>query len=72
MQWDRDSTPANHILQERLLFSEEGSIVQYPHRVWGTHEISQADKLCLNETYSRPHIDKHLSDNFPIQNYLKQ
>jgi hypothetical protein len=34
---------ANHRLQESLCFSEEGSIVQYSHRVWGTHETSQVD-----------------------------
>jgi hypothetical protein len=28
--------------------------------------------MCLNETYSRVRIGKHLSDNFPIQNGLKQ
>jgi hypothetical protein len=29
-------------------------------------------KMCLNETYSTVRIGKHLSDNFPIQNGLKQ
>jgi hypothetical protein len=29
-------------------------------------------KLCLNETYSKVSIDKHLSESFPIQNGLKQ
>jgi hypothetical protein len=29
-------------------------------------------KLCLNETYSKVRIGKHLSDSFPIQNGLKQ
>jgi hypothetical protein len=29
-------------------------------------------KMCLNETYSKVHIGKHLSDSFPIQNSLKQ
>jgi hypothetical protein len=29
-------------------------------------------KVCLNETYSKVRIGKHLSDNFPIQNGLKQ
>jgi hypothetical protein len=29
-------------------------------------------KMCLNETYSKVCIGKHLSDNFPIQNGLKQ
>jgi hypothetical protein len=29
-------------------------------------------KMCLNETYSRVRVDKHLSDTFPIKNGLKQ
>jgi hypothetical protein len=29
-------------------------------------------KMCLNETYSKVHVDKLLSDTFPIQNGLKQ
>jgi hypothetical protein len=29
-------------------------------------------KLCLNETYSKIRIGKHLSDSIPIQNGLKQ
>jgi sorting nexin-29 len=29
-------------------------------------------KLCLNETYSKVRIGKHVSDSFPIQNRLKQ
>jgi hypothetical protein len=28
--------------------------------------------MYLNETYSKVCIGKHLSDSFPIQNYLKQ
>jgi len=30
------------------------------------------NQLCLNETYSKVHVDKLLSDKFPIQNGLKQ
>jgi hypothetical protein len=29
-------------------------------------------KMCLNETYSKVCIGKHLSDSFPIQSGLKQ
>jgi hypothetical protein len=29
-------------------------------------------KMCLNETYSKIHVGKRLSDLFPIQNCLKQ
>jgi retron-type reverse transcriptase len=28
--------------------------------------------MCLNETFSKVRIGKHLSDSFPIQNGLKQ
>jgi hypothetical protein len=28
--------------------------------------------ICLNKTYNKVHIGKHLSDSFPIQNGLKQ
>jgi hypothetical protein len=28
--------------------------------------------MCLNETYSKIHVGKHLPDKFPIQNGLKQ
>ena len=29
-------------------------------------------KMCMNETYSRDWVGKHLSDMFPIKNGLKQ
>jgi hypothetical protein len=29
-------------------------------------------KICLNETYSRVRVGKHLSDTFPIKNGLKK
>jgi hypothetical protein len=29
-------------------------------------------KMCLNESYGKDNIGKHLSANFPIQNGLKQ
>jgi hypothetical protein len=28
--------------------------------------------MCLNDTYNKVRIGKHLSDSFPIQNGLKQ
>jgi hypothetical protein len=39
--------------------------VQYSHRI-------TLIRICLNEIYSKVHIGKHLSDNFPIPNGLKQ
>jgi len=29
-------------------------------------------KMCVNETYSRVQVGKHLSDMFPVRNGLKQ
>jgi hypothetical protein len=35
-------------------------------------KLARLIKMCLNETYSKVRIGKHLSDSFPIQNGLKQ
>jgi hypothetical protein len=35
-------------------------------------KLGRLIKICLNETCSKVHIGKHLSDIFPIQNGLKQ
>jgi hypothetical protein len=35
-------------------------------------KLVKLNKMCLYETYSKVHIGKHLSDNFPTQNDLKQ
>jgi hypothetical protein len=37
-----------------------------------TMKLVRLIKLCLNETYSKVRIGKYLSDNFPLQNGLKQ
>jgi hypothetical protein len=34
--------------------------------------IGRLIKMCVNETYSKIHTGKHLSDSFPIENGLKQ
>jgi hypothetical protein len=39
---------------------------------WVPVELVRLIKMCLNETYSEVRIGKHLSDDFPIQNGLKQ
>jgi hypothetical protein len=36
------------------------------------HETSKANKMCLNDTYSRVWVVKHLSDMFPVRIGLKQ
>jgi hypothetical protein len=33
-------------------------------------KLARLIKPCLNETYSKVHIGKHLSDSFPVQNGL--
>jgi hypothetical protein len=35
-------------------------------------KLVQLIKMGLNETYSKAHIGKHLSDSFPIQHVLKK
>jgi hypothetical protein len=35
-------------------------------------KLARLIKMCLNETYIKVRIGKHLSDSFPIQNGLKQ
>jgi hypothetical protein len=35
-------------------------------------KLERLVKMCLNETYSRVRVGKHLSDTFPIKNGLKQ
>jgi hypothetical protein len=40
---------------------------------FGIHmKLVRLIKMCFNETYTKVHICKHLSDSFPIQNGLKQ
>jgi hypothetical protein len=34
--------------------------------------VPKCVKMCLNETYSKVRVGKHLSDSFPIRNGLKQ
>jgi hypothetical protein len=35
-------------------------------------KLGRLIKICLNEIYNKIHVDKHLSDSFPIQNFLRQ
>jgi hypothetical protein len=39
---------------------------------WVPMKLCRLIKMCLNEMYSKAYIGKHLSDNFPIQNGLKE
>jgi hypothetical protein len=35
-------------------------------------KLFRMNKMCLNETYNKRRTGKHLSDNFPLQNGIKQ
>jgi hypothetical protein len=35
-------------------------------------KLARLTKMCLNKTYNKVHISKHLSNNFHIQNCLRQ
>jgi hypothetical protein len=35
-------------------------------------KLGRLTEMCLNETYSKVRVGKHLSDNFPIDNGLKK
>jgi hypothetical protein len=37
-----------------------------------TMKLVKLVKMCLNETYSRDRVCKHMSDTFPVKNGLKQ
>jgi hypothetical protein len=39
---------------------------------WIPMKLVRLITMCLNETYNKVRIGKHLSDNLPIQNGLKQ
>jgi sorting nexin-29 len=43
-----------------------------PIEFWVPMKLFRLIKMCLNETYSKVRIGKHLSESFPIQNGLKQ
>jgi hypothetical protein len=58
--------------QPTTLPHAEVSIVQYFDRVWVPMKLVRLIKMCLNETCGKVRIGKHLSDNLPIQNGLKQ
>jgi hypothetical protein len=52
------------------------AFVRYWRKKWEynetVHQLVRLIKMCLNETYSKVRIGKHLSDRFPIQNGLKK
>jgi hypothetical protein len=69
--WRKNESTMNKYISYSYTSRKQGSIVQYPHRVWGTHETSQVVQNEY-ETHCRVHIGKHLSESCPIQNALKK
>jgi hypothetical protein len=63
-KWECNETV--HQLFIDFSVSEEGSIVQYSHRVWGIHEV-RLIKMCLNEIYSKVNLGKHLFDKTEVK-----
>jgi hypothetical protein len=55
-----------------VYFSEEGSIYNILMELGISIKLVRLIKICLNETYSKVHIGKQLSDSLPIQNGLNQ
>jgi hypothetical protein len=49
-----------------------GNTLQYYDRAWGPMKLVRVFKMHLNETHSRIHIGKHLSDHFILQNDLRK
>jgi hypothetical protein len=70
IQWG--SASVIYRLQEGLWLSLEEEGVLYDIIEFGiSMELVRLAKMCLNETYSRVQVGKHLSDMFPIKNGLK-
>jgi hypothetical protein len=65
-------------VRENIKISAKESLGYYElkkNKSWFYEECSELVrliKMCLNKTYSKVSIGKHLSDNFPIQNGLKE
>jgi hypothetical protein len=47
-------------------------LYKIPIEFWVPMKLVRLIKMCLNKTYSKILIGKHLPDNFSIQNVLKQ
>jgi hypothetical protein len=62
---------AIHRHQESLLSVWRGVLYSIHIEFGLPMKLVRLIKMCLNETYSKVQVGKHLPDNFPIQNGLK-
>jgi hypothetical protein len=69
VQWDSTSA----IVDFKKAYDLARREVQYniPIEFGVPMKLVRLIRICLNETYSKVHISKHLSDSFPIQYGLK-
>jgi hypothetical protein len=52
-------------VRRKVLYS---NLIQF----WVPMKLARLIKMCLNQTYSKLHIDKYLCDTSPIRYHLKQ
>jgi CMP-N-acetylneuraminic acid synthetase len=61
-----------HYLGRMSFISSDHRIIDFKKAYGVPMKLVRLIKMCLNETYSKVRIGRHLSDSFPIQNGLKQ
>jgi hypothetical protein len=73
-KWDYSETVHQLIIDFKKAYDSVRREVLYNILIefWVPMKLVWLIKMCLNETYSKVCIGKHLSDSFPIQNGLKQ
>jgi len=55
-----------------MIYLEGRSCIIFSLNLVSPTKLVRLIKMCVNETYSRVRVGKHLSDIFPIRNSLKQ
>jgi hypothetical protein len=72
--WEYNDTVHQLFIDFKLVYDSVRRVVLYNILIqFGVPmKLVRLIKMCLNETYSKVRIGKHLSERFPIQNGLKQ